>query len=549
MAEATDEYLSLLLSGLEPDEVEALVADLPDAAVAALAEVMEVAGVSGPSSPLDTARTVDPGYAVREHLQVVSDALVRAVADVERGVSRKIIIEMPPRTGKSTLTTLFSPLWILRRHADWPIALTSHDPTLATSWGRQVRRWVEAGAAGPTVQIAPDAGAAGEWETTQGGGVLSRSLRGSFTGRGAKVLFVDDPHKDFVEAHSKVERDRVWNWWLTVAQTRLEPPSLVVVIMTRWHEDDLVGRLLSNDHEGDPADWERIRLPAISEGPDGDALGREEGEPLYSPLLSETREEALERWEQTKRDVGSYAFAALFQQRPSPAGGSIFNADWWRYWTREPDRATEDGRVVYLDPEDAGTIAAGTWIESWDMAFKGTESSDYVVGQRWVRVGTRRFLVAQHRARMTFTQTLRAFDLFHVPHVPIRLVEDKANGTAVIDTMQATVSGIVPVSPKDGKEARARAVSPDIEGGHVYLPHPDEPGNEWVRDLLSELRNFPNDVHDDQVDALTQALTRMRNTQTATVANPNHGRSLPRRAVTGRRSLPGTATVRRAGGR
>lgn len=547
---SSDDYLALLLSGLEPDEVEGLVGDLPDSAVSVLAEVLEASGASGPASPLDTALTVDPGYQVRAHLQVVSDTLSEAVADVERGVSRYLIIEMPPRTGKTMLTTLFAPLWILRRHADWNLALTSHDPTLATSWGRQVRRWVEAGAAGPTIQIAPDAGAAGEWETTAGGGVLSRSLRGSFTGRGAKVLLIDDPHKDFVEAHSKVERDRIWNWWLTVAQTRLEPPALVIVIMTRWHEDDLVGRLLSTETEGDPGQWTRIRLPAISDGEE-DALGRPEGEPLYSPLLEETREEALERWAATKRSVGTYAWSALFQQRPAPAGGSIFNDDWWRYWTTDPARVTDDGRVVLLDPDSAEVITTGQWVESWDMAFKGTDSSDYVVGQRWVRYGERRFLTGQHRARLSFTETLRAFRLFHAAHVPIRLVEDKANGTAVIDTLRAQIGGIVPVSPRDGKEARARAVSPDVEGGHVYLPHPEDPGHEWVRELLSELRNFPNDVHDDQVDALTQALTRLRGQQAATVTAPSStGRSMPRRATAGRRlaSSP-AASVRRAGGR
>src|SRR5699024_1225666 len=132
---------------------------------------------------------------------------------------------------------------------------------------------------GPEVAIARDAGAVGAWETTEGGRLLSLSIRESFTGRGAKVLIIDDPHKDFVDAHSATMRTNVWEWWLSVAQTRLEPPYLVIVVMTRWHEDDLVGRLLSPDYPGDPASWEVVSLPALATSPN-DALGRGKDEPL-----------------------------------------------------------------------------------------------------------------------------------------------------------------------------------------------------------------------------------------------------------------------------
>src|SRR5699024_4690631 len=141
-------------------------------------------------------------------------------------------------------------------------------------------------------------------------------------GRGARVLVIDDPHKDFVDAHSATFRAAIWDWWLAVAQTRLEPPSLVIVIMTRWHEDDLVGRLLSKEYEGDPAAWERIRLPALADT-ENDPIGRELGEPLLSPLFTETREQAVERWAETRTAVGEYVWSALYQQSPSPAKGAI----------------------------------------------------------------------------------------------------------------------------------------------------------------------------------------------------------------------------------
>jgi predicted phage terminase large subunit-like protein len=377
------------------------------------------------------------------------------------------------------------------------------------------------------VDVASDAGAAGEWETTAGGKVLAVSVRESFTGRGAKVLVIDDPHKDFIDAHSALSRQTIWDWWLSVAQLRLEPPYLVIVVMTRWHEDDLVGRLLSPEHEGDPSGWEVIRLPAVADHETGlDAIGREPGEPLLSPLIEEDVHAASARWAEVRSSVGSYVWASLMQQRPAPSKGAIFDTSWWRFWTRDPAKATPDGRVILLDPyTDPMVSRGGRWIESWDCAFKGTDDSDFVVGQRWVRHGTRRILVAQRRDRLTFTATLAAMnDWADDPLASLlvyeRLVEDKANGTAIIDTLQASVDGLIPINPTTSKEARARSVTPEVESGNVYLPHPLDPGNEWVGDYLTEMRDFPHGSHDDQVDATSQALTRLRDVGTGALVVP-----------------------------
>jgi predicted phage terminase large subunit-like protein len=522
----SDEQLADLVDGLSPAQAAALLA--------------EVGGL-GPSVPTPSAlgaRLFDP-YIERAHLTYLSDQVAAAVADVEAGQNRSLIIQMPPRSGKTTATTLLTPSWIMAEHPDWPVALTSHDGGLATSWGRQIRRWAEEGALGPGVRVARDAGAVSAWETVRGGKLLSLSLRESFTGRGAKVLIIDDPHKDFVDAHSSKMRDNVWEWWLSVAQPRLEPPYLVIVVMTRWHEDDFVGRLLSPDHEGDPDDWQVIRLPAIAE--DGDLLGREPGEPLFSPLVEETPEQALERWATVRRSVGEYIWSAMYQQRPSPAKGAIFDSSAWRYWTTDPSRVTDDGRVVYLDPS---TLNGARWLDSWDFTFEGTETSDYVVGQRWARQGPNRYLIAQHRARMSFTQTLAVMRRWasstpYSSQVHQRLVEAKANGAAVIDTLRDELSGIKPIRPTASKEARARIITPEVESGHVYLPHPQDPGNEWVLDLLSELRNFPNDAHDDQVDALTQALAELRDVSAGGLSVPGRqGRPVGQRALTTRRTIP-----------
>lgn len=502
--------------------------------------------ISLPDSPVAQAVELDPGYRLRPHVQYVSDRIRDAVAKVEAGESQFLIIEQPPRTGKTTLTTLVSPTWILRKHPDWPVGLVSHDPGLATSWGRQIRRWVEQKPLGLT--IAPDAGAVSAWETTEGGSVLSVSIRQSFTGRGVKVLVIDDPHKDFADAHSETSRQAVWDWWLAVAQLRLEPPVLVMIVMARWHEDDLVARLLSDEYEGDPTQWQVISLPGLADRED-DPLGRAEGEPLLTPLLDETVEEATSRWKALARSVGSYVFGAMVQQRPAPSKGAIFDMDKVRYWSANPNRATEDGSVIHWDPRDA---KGGRWLDSWDCAFKATDGSDYVVGSRWHRVGVKRLLVDQRRARLTFSQTVAAMEDWitggvRPELVHQRLVEDKANGTAVIDVLKEKISGLLAVNPTQSKEARARAVTPEWEAGNVYLPHPSDPGHEWVTDLLSELRGFPHGAHDDQVDALTQALMKLRDPGTGSLTVPGRLRpSVPGRPTAGSRAGNTRQVPRRA---
>lgn len=526
---------------LHPDQLYELVDDLPQDIAQALLDEFGARGAALdlPLSPLVQAQRLMDRFAARPHLAYLSERIAQAVKDVENGQERRLIVEMPPRSGKSLLATQVTPGWILAAHPTWDIMLTSYSRNLATSWGRQIRRWVTEGGLGDHLQIAPDAGAVENWETSDGGKIAARSVGSDLTGFGAKVLVIDDPHKNFAEAHSEESRKRIWNWWLSDVQTRLQPPSLVIVIMTRWHEDDLVGRLLSAEFEGDPADWEVIRLPAIAEK--ADVLGREEGDPLYSPLIEETRAEALLRWEQVKRGVGTYSWSALYQQRPAPVEGAIFSTEWWRYWTRDPALASylpdgtpdPNGKVVLFNPE---TEAGGQWLDSWDATFKGTASSDYVVGQRWVKLGANRYLIAQQRERWTFTETLAAMEAWGKAEsergtgrlVHKRVVEDKANGPAILDTLKSKIAGLKAINPTTSKEARARAVTPEIESGNVLLPNPAEPGNEWVADFISEVRNFPNDAHDDQVDALSQALRELRDEGVAGVAVPGTQEPTPR---------------------
>ena len=211
-----------------------------------------------------------------------------------------------------------------------------------------------------------------------------------------------------------------------------------------------------------------------------------------------------------QRSLGSYGSAGQLQQRPAPAEGAILKRRWWRWWSGRPEEAPHFGQI----------------IQSWDMAFSDTDGSDFVVGQVWGQFGADKFLIRQVRARMEFTETVAAVKQLtawveenypaHRGH--LKLVEDKANGPAVLSTLQREVPGLSGVNPKGDKVARARAVAPEVEAGNVYLPgmaNAEGTGYdrmqtpEWVRGLVDECAAFPNAAHDDQVDALSQALTRL----------------------------------------
>jgi predicted phage terminase large subunit-like protein len=298
---------------------------------------------------------------------------------------------------------------------------------------------------------------------------------GSVTGRRVDVLIIDDPVKNYDQVATPEAREHTWQTYRQVLLTRLNPGAIQVVIATRWHEDDFAGRLLT---QADP--WTVIRLPALAE--EGDLLGRELGEPLWPEHHS------LQMLQGRQTQLGNADFSALYQQRPVPAGGGLVKRKWFRYWAEPPSVLDE-------------------CLMSWDMSF-GTlsEGASYVVGQVWARRGADIYLLDQVRAQMTMPQTVEAMRELgrKWPQAVLKLVENTANGPAVIQTLQHTVGGLVPVDPKGGKLARLQAVLPLIEAGNVHLPQ----GAGWGEDFLVEVTAFPTGRYDDQVDAMSQALER-----------------------------------------
>ena len=267
---------------------------------------------------------------------------------------------------------------------------------------------------------------------------------------------------------------------------------------TRWHEFDLAGRLVEDDAS---AGWKVLNIPAQADHDpakgETDPLGREPGEFMVS-----ARGRTLTQWEQRKRTAGSRTWNALYQGRPSPAEGGVFKRDWWREYTQPLWLVRDDGTCVTTNPGDQVIISA-------DFAFKDTAASDYVAIGVWLRRGPNAYLLDQVHDRLDFLASMRARRglVAKWPQAGLKLVEDKANGTAIINTLSRSIPGIVPEVPRGGKTERANAVVPFVEAGNVWLPAAEIAP--WVGDFIEEHAAFPTGKHDDQVDATSQALNRL----------------------------------------
>lgn len=441
-------------------------------------------------TPGSLAQTLDPRIRQTPALELIDTAIV----DCLNTPDGRLIISMPPQEGKSQRAGITTPIWQLLRNHQTRIAIASYAQGLANRNGRAIRNTI---AAHPELgmSIAADNGAASEW-TLAGheGGVLSVGRGAGITGRPVELLLIDDPIKDRTEADSKTIRDTCWDWWTDSLSTRLAPGAPVILILTRWHEDDLAGRLLAAP---DGHLWKVLNIPAQAETVD-DPLGRMPGEYMISARGDRD-------WEAIKTRVGSRTWAALYQGRPAPAEGGILRRNWWRRWT---------GTRWLTDEHARNWCADGTLVQSWDLSFKGTKDADYVVGQVWQLVGAQAFLLDQVRGRWGFTETVEQIKALSArwPQATAKYVEDKANGPAVIDALSREIAGLVPVNPQGGKESRANGVAPLIEAGNVLLPA----SAPWVDGLIEEAAGFPNAANDDQVDAMTQALTKLFLTQSRT---------------------------------
>lgn len=421
------------------------------------------------------------------HLQLISFHLARAAA----GRGRRILIATPPRHGKSLLTSVWTPAWFLSL---WPyrrVMLCSYEAGVATDWGRQVRNLLDEHAETLGVTLAKDSKAAGRWNTAQGGGMTCAGVGGPITGRGADLLLIDDPVKNSEQANSVVDRNKKDVWWRETARTRLEPHASVVMIQTRWHEDDLMGRRLRAMRLGEEA-WNEIRLPAVAE--EDDPLGRAPGEALWPDRYP------LEALEELRTDVGPYGWAALYQQRPQPIEGGIFRAEWFakRYaidpegllhvpGTRDAMPATACLRFATIDPA----------IKERDLVEEDAFTAICVWG---VAPGGELLLLDVVRRRMSSPDTVAEMQrLYRLWRPTAYWVESVAYQTALIQWARKHGLPCRELEADRDKATRAQGAAPSCAAGRVLLPV----NARWLPDFLHELLAAPTGTYWDQIDAFS----------------------------------------------
>lgn len=437
-------------------------------------------------------------FQIPKHVALLDRILVHAATTP----NQRVIVAMPPRHGKSHEVSRWFPVWYLSTFPDRSAGQASYGAELAVDFGRYIRDRVREHADDLGIDVDPTSSAAHRWDVVQyrggkirkpGGRLFAVGVGGPITGRGVHFLNIDDPIKGAAEAFSPAIRENIWNWWQSDASTRLEPGASVVLTQTRWHDDDLAGRLLKRALEEGGEQWTEIRIPALCES-DEDPLGREIGEALWPERYDR------EWLEHLRRNKDPWVWAALYQQRPiTDVSGSGLTEDDLPRWRTLP---TPDQCIC---------------VQTWDTSFKGLDVTKQqlrgrvkrskTAGQTWLFDGTNAYLIDRDTRHMDFNEQEAAIEVMHEKHprTARTYVEDEANGAALIARLSTKIRGIIPIVPKISKFLRFSAVTGYFRSHNVFLP-PDEYAP-WVREYVATLLAFPNVDYDDDVDATSQVLS------------------------------------------
>jgi predicted phage terminase large subunit-like protein len=436
------------------------------------------------ATPGSFAQWLDPTTRQTPALELIDAEL----AAVQRGEVGKLAIYAPPQEGKSERAVRRFATWLLALDPTLRIVIASYEQDISTRWGRQIKRDIEAR---PDLQIRlrADSQAAGRWETDLGGGIYCTSIKGAFTGRPADVLIIDDPVKDRAAAESKLERKRAWDFWENVAKIRAHR---TVLIQTRWHVDDLGGRL----EKTEPGEWRVVKIPAIADSED-DPLGREIGE----EMTSQTPDKRPPGWfTRMRASLSAYVWSALFGQSPTAGEGNIFKRGDWRFW-----QTGDSGQTIMLTAEDDGrresyALDGCFRFITMDLATSTKTSADWTVATAWAATPSGDLVVLDRiRERVpeddhaSFVAPLRQRWL---RSYDVTYIESRMFGTTLVYAMGRAGVPIEELEADADKVTRALAASPLVKQHRVWLPRHAP----WLDEWLDEHADFPNAKNDDQVD-------------------------------------------------
>ena len=495
------------LAGLTEEQVAGLPASVQSQLAAQVERDMLLASPAVYATALSAGR-----WTPYSHLAETSRAIVNMI---EHDSCDLLLVDQPVRHGKTELCSRWTPAWFLSKYPNRRVLLASYEADFASTHGRRVREIIDEHGRRFGLEIDPTSRAANRWElAVHDGGMGTAGAGGAITGKGGHLLVLDDPIKNIEEAQSQVMRDHLWDWWQNVWLTRREPGGKCLLIMSRWHEDDLVARLVRSETG---MRVRRVRMPAVAE--EGDALGRRPGDALCPERYDE---DALDR---IRVDVGPTAWAALYQQRPIPAGGGMFRRDRFGTWS-EAKRSTKpngDPEVYYRLGETVVDDATCWRFATMDPAFTKTKRSDYTVMAVWA--------VAPTDPHSLMLLDMRRVRVEHADHIPmIRELWDRWKPAWVgMEKQMATLSMFTEVQrqgvvvrwllPDKNKIARAETAVALVDAGRVYLPEHAP----WLGAFLDEVVSFPVAAHDDQVDVLAYAAIELART----TVRPRHVKHEP----------------------
>lgn len=411
--------------------------------------------------------------------------IVEKLEAVERGEIKRLMLNMPPRRGKSIHSSQYFPAWYLGRNPTKSVIACSHTASLANDFSRKVRRIIADQDNPFGLQIAGDEGAVTQWGIENGGGVyVAAGVGGSIVGKGAHLLSVDDPIKNREQAFSKVYRDRIWEWLQFDAMTRLAPDGVVILTFTRWHDDDPCGRFLKAAEEGGEQ-WTVLEFPEVAEEGIPDALGREPGEPLWPGRFPLSATQSI-------RETQPHVWYPLYQQQPRIGVGALYSL------TMFDDACRYDYEAL---PEFERVC------QFVDSSFSDDVAADYSVIATWGQTENALFLLDIWRERVQYPDLLQAIkDQYSkwLAFDPEVIIENKASGQSAIQSIRR--ESMIPVSEYEpgraSKFSRAQDATRFFRAGRHRLPK----AAAWVAAWIQEHIRFPSGENDDQVDTTSMAM-------------------------------------------
>jgi predicted phage terminase large subunit-like protein len=420
-----------------------------------------------------------PGFIHGRHHALMA----KKFEEIAEGKLKRLIINMPPRHTKSEFASNMLPAWFLGKYPNKKVIQTSNTADLAVGFGRKVRNLVDSEQYSkifPNVALRADSKAAGRWATNHNGDYFAIGVGGTVTGKGADLLIIDDPHSEQEARLAQGDPtvfDNVYEWYTSGPRQRLQPGGAIIIVMTRWSDKDLTGRVLKSDN----TDWELIELPAIMPS----------GSPLWPEFWSLSELEAL------KEELPPYKWNAQYQQKPTGEEGAIVKRDWWRRWSHD-----RPPRCEYI-------------IQSWDTAFTKSQRADYSACTTWGvfyrdenEQDVNIILLDAFKEKMEFPELkARAKEMYDEWEPDSCIIEAKAAGAPLIQELRRIGVYVQDYTPSRGNDKfmRLNSVTDLFSSGKVWAPE-----TRWADEVIEELARFPNAEHDDLVDSSVQALMRFR---------------------------------------